>query len=105
MLNLTRLHLGIAHESQFQGLGIIRSFITSVARSKPSGSVAKISAASPLARAIIAGQGPGNLCQPLFQRVCGLLRPLQGRKDYTIFSSELAMGSIYEDRRGPEAYR
>ena len=23
MLNLTRLHLGIAHESQFQGLGII----------------------------------------------------------------------------------
>jgi hypothetical protein len=22
MLNLTRLHLGIAHESQFQGLGI-----------------------------------------------------------------------------------
>src|SRR5262245_4056372 len=26
MLNLTRLHLGIAHESQFQGLGI-RSFI------------------------------------------------------------------------------
>src|SRR5262249_22732955 len=24
MLNLTRLHLGIAHESQFQGLGIIR---------------------------------------------------------------------------------
>jgi hypothetical protein len=22
-LNLTRLHLGIAHESQFQGLGII----------------------------------------------------------------------------------
>ena len=24
MLNLTRLHLGIAHESQFQGLGIRR---------------------------------------------------------------------------------
>jgi len=24
MLNLTRLHLGIAHESQFQGLGISR---------------------------------------------------------------------------------
>jgi hypothetical protein len=23
MLNLTRLHLGIAHESQFQGLGIM----------------------------------------------------------------------------------
>ncbi len=30
MLNLTRLHLGIAHESQFQGLGIIsRSALTS----------------------------------------------------------------------------
>jgi len=26
MLNLTRLHLGIAHESQFQGLGIKRFF-------------------------------------------------------------------------------
>jgi len=25
MLNLTRLHLGIAHESQFQGLGISSS--------------------------------------------------------------------------------
>ena len=25
MLNLTRLHLGIAHESQFQGLGITAS--------------------------------------------------------------------------------
>jgi hypothetical protein len=27
MLNLTRLHLGIAHESQFQGLGIITGII------------------------------------------------------------------------------
>ena len=26
MLNLTRLHLGIAHESQFQGLGISPSY-------------------------------------------------------------------------------
>ena len=25
MLNLTRLHLGIAHESQFQGLGITQA--------------------------------------------------------------------------------
>ena len=28
MLNLTRLHLGIAHESQFQGLGIISLICT-----------------------------------------------------------------------------
>ena len=28
MLNLTRLHLGIAHESQFQGLGISPALIT-----------------------------------------------------------------------------
>jgi hypothetical protein len=27
MLNLTRLHLGSAHESQFQGLGIISAFL------------------------------------------------------------------------------
>jgi hypothetical protein len=27
MLNLTRLHLGIAHESQFQGLGINASLL------------------------------------------------------------------------------
>jgi hypothetical protein len=28
MLNLTRLHLGIAHESQFQGLGISQDILT-----------------------------------------------------------------------------
>src|SRR5258707_14520452 len=31
MLNLTRLHLGIAHESQFQGLGISADFVAEVA--------------------------------------------------------------------------
>jgi len=32
MLNLTRLHLGIAHESQFQGLGISRALQRLLAR-------------------------------------------------------------------------
>src|SRR5258707_14331142 len=36
MLNLTRLHLGIAHESQFQGLGIRSQKGILEARSKPS---------------------------------------------------------------------
>src|SRR6516162_91040 len=34
MLNLTRLHLGIAHESQFQGLGISRAHRRGRRRSK-----------------------------------------------------------------------
>src|SRR5262249_25970295 len=34
MLNLTRLHLGIAHESQFQGLGISFS-LNSFAKREP----------------------------------------------------------------------
>src|SRR5262245_29179933 len=36
MLNLTRLHLGIAHESQFQGLGIRREAKIISARPSPS---------------------------------------------------------------------
>src|SRR5262249_23484055 len=36
MLNLTRLHLGIAHESQFQGLGI-----SSTERSTPASPIAR----------------------------------------------------------------
>jgi hypothetical protein len=36
MLNLTRLHLGIAHESQFQGLGITRCLRNRVQARGPS---------------------------------------------------------------------
>jgi hypothetical protein len=35
MLNLTRLHLGIAHESQFQGLGISRAPVAEIEPLRP----------------------------------------------------------------------
>ena len=37
MLNLTRLHLGIAHESQFQGLGITRLISSIFVETSPGG--------------------------------------------------------------------
>jgi hypothetical protein len=46
MLNLTRLHLGIAHESQFQGLGIRG---TTYAKCEFGGSSYRCSAAQPVA--------------------------------------------------------
>jgi len=42
---------------------------------------------------------------PAGVRIVATAAKRPGRKDYTIFSGEWAMGRIYEDRRGPEAYR
>jgi len=46
MLNLTRLHLGIAHESQFQGLGITRDPWCDMLQSALSGMEGKIATTS-----------------------------------------------------------
>ena len=73
MLNLTRLHLGIAHESQFQGLGISSAYSCLNASGNQDAAISAITGALEFAVENLGPSAPfmvpPSLCQLLGSRM------------------------------------
>src|SRR5262249_61635605 len=76
MLNLTRLHLGIAHESQFQGLGIRRTIADKL-----------------IALARTGERNPDVLCDKALEDICRPAHDLEKPSTGTVGRSPVSLAS------------